>query len=428
MLGFLSNRATAAHLALAAVAPLVLCKYIPADAVIAVLLWLALISLVWAFMSPSRNEGERTPDARRRYLYGSLYDPFFWVAVLILGYSAVTALNVGVRFGYDAESKIWSLLAPPVDILPGCVEGFGGQYFAASLLVLVLYPAIVHSINSRQSVYFVITSTTIVVIDAVFSFAAGFGIPGTSAAAYGLWALAAAASMFSAERSRRRPKEMLSAITLAGCFTALMFSGRPTVALVFVSATVLLAMIFSAFMCKELRFTGVVRALVLLLVAAAIAAGLFQWFSGDWESMIPVWKSEADPILKRLALESWEAHPWTGSGVGSFPLVAKIGATAEDWAVLGSMPDFYANGWRALLVERGMVGLLLLAAAIGAMAFMWFRYMRQRGLENFAAAVPLFPIALAAVSVVLVFDSSAMQVEALVAFVAVAAFSVNGGQ
>lgn len=392
------------------------------------MVWLSLFSVVWAFMAPSRNEGERTSEARRRYLYGSFTDPFVWVAVVLLVYSAVVALNSGVMFGYDAESKLWRLMPPSAELLPGSVAGSGGLFFAGALLVLALYPAVVHSLNTRQSVYFAITATVVVVIDAAFAYAAGVGIRAESASAYGLWSLAAAASMFSAERSRRRPKEMLSAMALAGCLSALMFAGRPAVTCFFAAATVLLALVFCAFMCKELRFVGIVRALVLLIVAFTIAAALYQLLSGDWESMIPVWKPESYPILKRLALEAWETHPWTGSGVGAFPLVGKLGATPEDWVTLGPIPDFYANGWLAMLVERGMIGLAGLAGAYGALAFMWFRFVRQRGLENFAAGVLLFPLAIAAVAVVLVFDSSAMQVEAIVAFVAVAAFSVNGGQ
>lgn len=392
------------------------------------MIWLSLISAVWALMAPSRNEGERTPDARRRYLHGLFVDPFVWVAGFVLVYSAVTALNVGVMFSYDVETKLWKLLPPSVDFLPGCVKGCGWAYFAAALLVFTVYPAIAHSLNSRQAVYFAIIAAVIVVIDAAFAFASGFGIGPEYAVAYGLFTMASAAVMLSAERARRRPKEMLSAIALAGCLAALLFSGRPTVACVFVAATVLEVLIAASFNCRELGFVGIARALLLLVVAAAIAAGMFQWFSGDWESLIPVWKSESDDVLNRIAAEAWKASPWTGAGVGAFPLVAKISATAEDWVTLGAMPDFSGNGWRILLVERGLVGALALAGSFATMLIQWFRYARLRGIEGFAAAVPLLPIALAAVSVAMIFDSSAMQVQAVIAFAALAALSVNGGQ
>lgn len=428
MLDFLSNRATAAHLAIAAVAPLVLCKYFQVGIVFTVLTWLAVIVAIWAYMAPSKGDGEYSAEARYRFLGNALRDPALWAALFLVLYCAVIMFNGGVALGYDSELKTWSLLSPSAPLLPGSVSGFGGMYLPASLLVLAIYPAVAHSLDLRQSVYFAIFSATIAMVDAVFAYASGFGIPAGSAAAYGLWALAAAAAMFSAERSRQRPKEMLSALALAGCLSALLFAGRPTVACVFVSALIMVALLFSVFTWRDLGFVGVVRVLLLVLVAAGISAVLFQCLSGDWESLIPIWKSDADSIFNRFAVEAWEKNPWTGFGAGSFPLVAKIGASPDDWAILGPMPDFYSNGWRALLVERGVVGLTVIAVVFGSMLFVWFRHTFRRGFENFAAAVPLLPVAMAAISAIMVFDSSALQVEAIVAFAAVAAFSVNGGK
>ena len=428
MIDFLSKRATAAHLALAAVAPLVFCKYLAAGTTCSVLAWIAGFCALWAFMAPVRYLDERSPEARLRFLGHTMSDPFFWALLLLTVYGAIVALNSGVGFGYDAEQKLWSLRQPAWPELPGGVEGACGIYFASSILALVIYPAVAHSLDTRQAVYFAIFASFTVVIDMSFALAAGFGVRGDSATAYGLWALVSASAMFSAEHSRRRPKEMISAISLAGCFSALLLSGRPVVACIFIGATLLLALVFSSFMVRELGFVGIARALLLVLVAAGIAAMVFLWLSGDWESLLPVWRSEVDTVLDRFAIESWRASPWTGSGVGSFPLVVNASATADDWVSLGPIPDFSGGGWRIFLVERGMVGLIAVAVALGTAVFMWFRYARQRGLEKFAAAVPVFPIALVAVGAALVFDSSALQAEAIVAFAALAAFSVNGGQ
>lgn len=428
MLGFLSNRATAAHLALAAVAPLVLCKYLSGGALNAVVPWIVAICLVWAFMAPVKRGEERSPSARGRFLHDTSNDPFLWVAVVVLLYSAVLAVNSGVALSYDSDSKLWRLMPPAVRMLPGGVAGFGGACFTTSLLMLALYPAVVHSLDSRQAVYFAIFASSVAVLDAVFAHASGAGIRAESAGAYGLWGLAAAASAFSAELSRRRVKEMLSVLALAGCLTAMMLSGKAVEVCVFSAAMVLLALVFIGFRCRELGKSGVVRTLLVLTVSAGIAVALFHWRSGEWESLIPVWHVDSDAIFNRFAVSAWKESPWTGSGVGSFPLVVKIGATAEDWMTLGAMPEFYSNGWRAMLVERGMIGILAFASVLGAMFYTWFRYTWQRGLKNFSSAVPLLPLALAAVSTVMFFDGSAMRPEAIVAFVGVAAFSVNGGQ
>ena len=428
MLSFLSNRATAAHLAIAAVAPLVLCKYLPTGSVCHVLTWLTLVCVVWAVMAPSRYGEENSVMARRRFLGHMASDPAFWVLAAVLVYSSVVALNSGVSLAYDAELKIWSLKEPAATMLPGGVRGACGGYFAMSLLALALYPAVAHALDSRQSVYFAITASFVVLTDAVYAYVSGAGIPSGSAAAYGLWALVSSAAMFSAERSRQRPKELVSALSLSGCLAALLFIGRPVTLIVFAAATFVLAVLFTAFRFRELGVLGVIRSFLMLFVAAAIAAVVYHWRSGDWETLAAAWGSPVDSVFSRMAVAAWESAPWTGSGAGSFPLVVKIGATPEDWASLGAIPDFTGNGWRTLLVERGMIGVLVTAVAFGALLFTWFRNAVKRGLDGFAAAVPLLPLAIAALSVVMVFDGSALRVEAILAFVSLAAFSVNGGQ
>lgn len=378
-------------------------------------------------MAPVKRGEERSPDARGRFLHDSATDPFLWVAVAVLLYSAVTALNSGVALSYDPESRLWRLALPTVKALPGGVAGLGGACFTSSLLVLVLYPAAVYSLDHRQVVYFAVLASLVAVLDAVFAYASGIGIKGDSAVAYGLWGLAAEVSALSAEVSRRRIKEMLSALALAGCLAAMMLSGKSVEFWIFSAAVLLLSLVFVAFRCRELGWSGIVRMFLVLMVSFGIAAALFHWRSGEWTSLAPVWANDVDAIFNRFAISAWQASPWAGSGVGSFPLVVKIAATPEDWVQLGAMPDFYSNGWRALLVERGMIGVLVFVTSLGAMLFSWFRYAWRRGLEDFSAAVPLLPLALAAVSTVMFFDSSAMQPEAIVALASVAAFSVNGG-
>lgn len=427
MLAFLSNRATAAHLALGAVAPLVLCKYFGAGALLAALLWISLVAAVWAFMAPAKGEEERSSEARRRFFEDALGDPFFWVALLLIGYAALVALNGGVALEYDLEQSVWRLITPTLPQLPGGVTGAGGLHFASAVIVLVIYPAVAYALDARQSVCFALFAVTIVTVDAVFAHASGVGISGERAAAYGLWSLVAASVLFSAERTCSRPKELIASIMLAGCLAALLFSGRPALAFIFVSALVLMTLLFVVFAFPGLRFQGAVRAIVLILVSGFIAAMLYKWRVGDWMALIPNWSTAADGTMTRLATEAWESAPWVGVGLGGFPLAAKLGASPEDWAVIGAIPDFYANGWRALLVERGMIGVLAVAVSVGTIGFAWLCRARRRGREFFTAPLLLFPLALAAVAVGMVFDGSTLQADAFVAFASLAALSVNGG-
>jgi len=427
VLAFLSNRATAAHLALAAVAPLVLCKYFGYGAICPVLLWIAAVVAVWCLMAPSKGDEERTPAARHRVIKGLIGDPFVWVALVIIGYCAVLAVNDGVALSYDGESALWRLLPPRMPALPGSVSGAGAIRFAVSPLLLVLYCGVAHSLDSRQAVYFGIFGSLIVLLDAVLADAAGIGVPPEDAVAYGLWSLTAAAMMFAAERANRRPKELLAALTLSGCLSAMLASGRATVVVIFAGALLLLSVLFAVCCFRKLRLAGVARAFLLLIVACVTAAVAYHCRIGAWETLLPVWLNDADATLTRLAYANWEAKPWLGVGLGAFPAAAKMIATASDWTVLGPMPDFYGNAWRTLLVERGMVGVIVVSLAVGSLFFAWFRRVRLRGREYFSASSLLLPIAVVAMASSMVFDGSALQVESLMAFAALAALSVNGG-
>lgn len=408
-------------------APLVLCKYFGVGAASVALIWISLVALIWAFTAPVKGEEERASEARRRFLEGTLGDPFFWVALLLTAYAAIVALNGGVALAYDNEQAVWRLRTPVLPSLPGSVNGAGGIHFASSVVVLVVYPAVAYALDARQSVYFAIVAATVVVADAVFACASGLGISGGCVATYGLWSLVAASALFSAERAGKRVKELLATLMLAGCLAAMMFAGRPAVVCVFVSALVLLTLSFIGFTFSDLHVRGAVRSIALVVVSCSAAAALYQWQVGDWNAMMPCWTTAADGTLTRLATEAWESAPWVGVGLGGFPLAAKFGAGPEDWSVLGVLPDFYSNGWRALLVERGMIGVLAVAISVGAIGFAWFSRARQRGSEFFTAALPLFPLAVAAVAVSMVFDGSALQADSLVAFASLAALSVNGG-
>lgn len=390
-------------------------------------MWISLIVAMWAFMSPCQMEDEHSPDARRRFLMGVIVDPYFWAAVVFVVYSAVVALNSGVANVYDADVSVWRLASPSVPLLPGSVAGSGSGVFAAAVIVLVVYPSVVYSLDSERAVRFASSASLLAAAFAGYSALSGSGFSCGSAVAYGLWAMVAAAVMFTSGRHGSRFGEMLAMLVLAGCLAAAMFSPRPAIASVFAAALLLFAVAYAVIGFKTVRLGGVLRIFVMLFVAFAIAAAVFQGLSGDWSALLPAWSTASDGILNRITFDSWSANPWRGVGSGAFPLAVKFGAVASDWHVLGPFPDFYGNGLRVLIVERGMIGAVALLAAVGTLAYTWFLRARMRGRALFTASVPLFPIALAAVAVSSVFDASVLQADALVAFGSLAALSVNGG-
>ena len=429
MLAFLSRRASAAHLALVAVAPLVLCEYPSVGSLLTVSGWLVFLAAIWAFMSPAAQEEESVHNALRRFLRGMLTDPFFWSGAVFAVYSATVALNTGVALAFDADALVWRLSSAAAPALPGGVGSAGVGFLSASLASLVLYSAVVHSLDSRMATAFSVIALLMVIAIAVFGLVCGRA-PGRelSPAAYGIWSLVALSTMLSAARSHDRFPEMVSMLAFAVCLLTMASGGHPEELTVFAGASAAIAAV-SAFGCfRSLRLSGTLRSMSLLLLSVVTGAAAFYGLSGDWDSLLPVWRSASDPTLDRLAVDAFMDHPWIGVGAGAFPLAAKLLATPADWPALGAVPDFGGSALRTFVVERGMIGSALLLISAGALGYSWFRRARLRGRAFFNAAAPLLPIAILAIAVLSVFGDSVLRADALVAFAALAALSVNGGK
>ena len=127
----ISKYALAAHLSILATAPLFLFPFFGDAEVAKVLLWLSLSAFVWMVMEPSRREGERMHDARRRFSREFLKDPLMWFSALWCVIAVARWCNSGVSMAYDAELSAWSLKAPAMMFFPGSAEACGLLPFAA---------------------------------------------------------------------------------------------------------------------------------------------------------------------------------------------------------------------------------------------------------------------------------------------------------
>ena len=417
-------------MALVAVAPLVLCAYFADRLVSPAMAWLVFLAAIWAFMAPCRREEEEHHPARRRVLRGTLADPFFWSLVVFALYSAVVAVNSGVAMVFDTDTLVWRLSAAAAPVLPGSAASAGLAFFAAALAAAALYPAIVHSLDSRRASDFALLASALVLLRVIFNLACGSAAGvAVSPTAYGWWSLIALAAMLAAVRVRDRFSELVAMAAFAGCLLATALGGRPLVTSAFAAAALLLVTVAVIGSWRELRWRGAVRSLLLFLVALLAFAVCYHWLSGDWTALVPkALRSASDAVLDRLAFDAAVDHPWIGVGAGAFPFAAKLGATPSDWTVLGAVPDFGSGALRVFLVERGMIGSVMLLIAAGALVYAWFRRAYERGRAYFTAAVALLPIALVTFAFLSVFDGSGLRTEALVAFAALAAFSVNGGK
>ena len=439
----------AAHLALLAVAPLVLSPLWGDEAVAVVLAWLTLVSAIWLFMEPSLRTGESLHVARKRVVKSVFCDVLFWCMLAVVVLAGVRAFNTGIGLAYDAENAKWQLSSAVFSLLPGSVGTAGWLPFAGTVSLLVVLQGCRHALGRSARMAFLLVAAILAGLGASLDFALtsiGHEVvkptsDGLSFALYLLGGTVALAAAF--ERKWRFVMPLFSFAvggTAAGAFA---FSPVFAVA-VFVGAEILVLSYVFLYAAKTLSKAGEFKLLVVmgislalggLAVAMLLPPDLLNAKLSATKELVffpPEFKA-VRAVLSEIARKSWFSRLWIGTGLESFPLDFRFSAAAADWALVRGQVISVPNGWWQLLAERGIVGVLAIALPTAGLLFFYVR----RLLRAFPMttlphpACLLTPIVLAAVVSVGFFDSSILRIDALTAagaLLAVAAGSfVRGG-
>lgn len=390
----------AAHLAIVAVAPLFLSPFGCRAGGFVVVSCLSAFALCWMMMDPSVRHGEMLHDARSRVTRNVLRDPLFWIMLTIAVFAGLRAFNSGIGMRYDAELGEWSIAPAFARNFVGSVGDAGFESFFIALALVVLLPACCHALghSARQAYLFVMSVLSGVVSAALLMFAWNGEIGVLSLAKCSLESssfvgMSFAVNLFAGTITLTESfvgkwhwTVFLSPLSIAAnAAGAYVFS--PAYAVVLFSAIELLIIGYVMFFLyvrekkqpKEFRFLSIVS---VMLVAAGVAAAFFvpselvaSRFSEIVEfRLFPERFLNIRDTLNGIALRVLTAHPWMGSGIGSFPLDVRFFATDADWGVLRPGMACVPNGWMQLLVERGIVG-----AAVVLLPVIWLTvaYVRQ---------------------------------------------------
>lgn len=385
-------------MALLAVAPLFLFPFCGEVWTARVLLWLTLFAAVWTFCEPSRIKDEMLHEARARVVSSIAHDPLFWVSLALAVFAAVRWLNGGVAMRYDADAAVWRLAPPAVDVLPGCVTGSGYLPFAVSLAVVVLLQACRHALGkSARSCFLFVAAVLAGVAGIVAVLACALGdrhvlslvacstedssYAGAAFALYFMGGLVALVAGFERKWKRALP---LLAPTLGGCAVgAWLF--EPAAALL-VHAGCALLVLALALVYAQVRLSGlaVPKCLAFLVVMSAfpvllvmgvvpesVKAAKLDVFFAEGSSLVPDSFFEMRALLSSIASKVFRAHPWIGTGLGSFALDIRFHATEADWSVLSSGQIGALNGWWQTLAERGVIGLVCLSLPLVFLVQTW---------------------------------------------------------
>lgn len=442
----------AAHLALLAVAPLVLFPFFSGPTTAGVLLWLSLFGVCWVFLGPSVRTGEMLHDARRRLVRAVSRDPLFWVVVVVVLVSGLRALNTGIDMVYDYERREWGMSGPAFLFFPGSLADCGFLPFAATVAAGVVVLGCRHAMGKSARMAFLLVSSLLSGVSAVVAILlaahgdkvalAAFGHsperfvgPGAGFAVYLMFATVALFSAFERKWNKAMP---LAMVAVAGNAAGLFAFLPPLEATVFAGAEVLVFLFVFFCAWRMLRGTGEFKLLVLFSVALALGGLLVA--SAVPDSAIEAklaavmerrfLSAEFMDMRRRLsaaAFKAWLGSPWAGVGVGAFRFSLRFHLASADWAVLPKHIVAVPNGWWHMLVERGIVGVVSVALPFGFLLFTYFKRMAIciKLVAMPGPAVLLAPVAMAAVAVTALFGGSPLRAEVLVALCAALAVSAN---
>ncbi len=421
---FLSKYGLSTHLALLAAIPLALSPFLAAATLASVVFWLTALAAVWLFVEPSVRMGEHLSLARARVRRAIFLDPFFWVLLFLVVFSAIRWLNSGIGLFYDVEQAAWLVKDAVWPVLPGAAGDAGLLPFAISLVSLVLLCGIRHAIGLMARAEFGVAGAFFAGLGGgAAAICAGLGLKGYSelmatgfaespfwASCFGVWLVIGVASGAQAESRRWVGARLPFALGVAGNAAALIFFAPPLVA----AAWLVLAagvLLFCSFYLGRAGSTGAIaRYLALALFGFALPVFLLMMampepvraFKLDGLSPAVAFNEgykETAEALSRLARAMWVRHPWTGAGLGAFGLHAQFLAEKSDWAVIPMQPQFSTNGYWMFLAERGIVGCVVLAVVLGMLLVFWgLRLARAFVFLRTQDDADIFPFAVAPVA------------------------------
>ena len=449
----MSKYGAAAHLALLAVAPLFLFPYCGQGDIATVLTWLSPLVAIWILLEPSRRADEMLHDARMRVAWSIFTDPLFWVMLVVVVLAGLRCANDGVSLAYDAEIAKWFVRETSMKFLPGATTGSGKLPFACSLALLVLVQGCRHALGRSARASFLFTASTLAGVAAILAVSAGaLGHQGALKAtactladtsfvgsAFGIYFLAGLVALVGAFEQKWHRQFALFAFALGGTATGLYFFAPSPVVALFLACAVLVLLVGVAYAGFALGGGTPYKCVAVVIIAATIPCLCAMGLSPDGMNLdrLAVFGEEGGTLFKPgffelrsllsgIAAKAWSAHPWIGTGIGSFTLDVRFAATPEDWAVLPVGAYSPLNGWWEVLAERGIIGLVSLTLPLAFIAFTFLR--RIAGSFNRQTFLPgcvLGVVVLAASVAEMFFNASAIRADVMMAVGALFALSAS---
>lgn len=391
-----SKYGLATHLAIAAGLPVAMSQFVSAHILGCVSLWISLLAVIWLVMEPSVFSGETVSIARRRVLNGILRDPFTWFLSFAVVFCLVRWLNSGLKLAFDAEAAVWAVSGPLLPLLPASAGDAAFLPFAAVVVMSVVIIGVKHALGRNARVWFGIFAAAITSVGGMeAAICAGFGMepfctaamasfgaesfPGTL---YALFLLVAIACGIEAEERGMTKVRLVFALAVAGNVVGAYVFLPTILSLSYLGVALLVAVVVLAFANQRTSTAAMARAFAMFFFGVVMAMFAvmvlpnkdIQSSKGEGlslEKAFPVALADRNEALRRISKSMWLTDPWSGVGIGAFPLQTPFNAVEDDWMVLPPEPKNGSNLYFTLIAERGIVGALMWTLWIGFLLWFW---------------------------------------------------------
>ena len=418
-----------------------------------VILWLSLFAVCWVFFEPSRIGDEMLHDARRRVAWGIIFDPLFWVMLLLVILSALRWINSDITLAYDVENTRWYMREPMLSLLPGAAVGRGKIEFAVTVAVCIVVLGIRHSLGKAARLSFIFVSSFLAGVAAIIAtvtaaycggvalaLAKGsFANPSFTGGTFALYGFAAIVALAGSFVQKWKHTGFVSALAIGGTFAGAFVFAPAAPVLLYAAVAAVTLLICMGWVGAVSRSINVMRLVAIFIMGVAIAAVVVICLAPNAIvesrtaeitalSLFPKNFVEVRAILSRIALDTWLQAKWLGSGLGTFAYQTRFLAAPDDWSVIVMARPAALSAWWTLIAERGLIGAITLAVPLCFLLFTIFR--RIPGAVGKTVFLPGCWLGVAVLGVAVAesfMDVSFLRPEALltvVAFVAIAGGSL----
>ncbi len=384
------------HLAIAAGLPVALSQFVSAHILGCVSLWISLLAAIWLVMEPSVFSGETVSVARRRVLSGILRDPFAWFLSFAVAFTMVRWLNSGLRLAFDAETAAWTVSEPFLPLLPASVGDAAFLPFATVVAMSVVALGVKHALGRNARVWFGVCSAAVAAAGGMAAaicaglgtepFAAAarasFGAESFPGALYALFLLVATVCGVEAEERGLTKARLVFAWAVAGNAVGAFVFLPSILSLPCLCVTAAVAAVALALANQRTSSAAMARAFAMFFFGAVMAVFAVMSMPNDGvrsakgdglspEKAFPAALADRNEALRRISKSMWLTSPWSGVGLGAFPLQAPFNAVKDDWLVLPPEPKDGSNLYFTLIAEQGIVGALMWGLWIGFLLWFW---------------------------------------------------------